>query len=56
MSATNSDRLKQGIEKTQEFKSDLASSTSSLKNLADTYMRKEIKFNFWVKILLTNKF
>lgn len=46
MSATNSDRLKQGIEKTQEFKSDLASSTSSLKNLADTYMRKEIKFNF----------
>ena len=46
MSATNSDRLKQGIEKTQDFKSDLASNTSSLKNLADTYARKEIKFNF----------
>jgi hypothetical protein len=46
MSAAVSDGLKKGIEKTQEFKSDLASSTSSLKNLADTYMRKEIKFNF----------
>ena len=46
MSAAVSDRLKQGIEKTQDFKSDLASNTTRLKNLADTYARKEIKFNF----------
>ena len=46
MSAAVSDGLKQGIEKTQDFKSDLASNTTRLKNLADTYARKEINFNF----------
>ena len=46
MSAAVSDGLKKGIEKTQDFKSDLASNTTRLKNLADTYARKEIKFNF----------
>ena len=46
MSAAVSDGLKKGIEKTQDFKSDLAINTTRLKNLADTYARKEIKFNF----------